>query len=48
VTHGQPKEEPMLWAADAVAGAAGDQACGNPRCWHVLTGLTEVIDVGEV
>jgi len=48
VTHGQSKEEPMLWAADAVAGAAGDQACGQPTYWDVLTGLTEVVDVGEV
>jgi hypothetical protein len=48
VTQGHPIQEPMLWAADAVAGAAGDRACGQPACWDVLSGLTELIDVGEV
>ncbi len=36
VSHGQPIQEPLLWIADAVAGAAGDQRCGNPSHYQSL------------
>lgn len=48
VSHGEPVQEPMLWVADAVAGAAGDYRRGTRRCYEVLDGLVDQIDIGPV
>ncbi len=48
VSHGEPVQEPMLWVADAVAGAAGDHRRGTPRCYEALGALVEQIDIGPV
>lgn len=46
VDHGLPAQEPLLWAADAVAGAVVDERTGNPTNLTMLAGLVQVIDVG--
>ena len=48
VEHGLPVQEPLLWAPDAVAGAVGDERCGQPACLEMLGDLVEVFDVGSV
>ncbi len=48
VSHGQPIQEPLLWIPDAVAGAAGDQRCGNPSHYQSLGPRVRLIDVGPV
>ncbi len=48
VSHGQPIQEPLLWIPDAVAGAAGDQRCGNPNHYQTLGPRVRLIDVGSV
>lgn len=48
VTHGEPIQEPLLWVADAVAGAAGDQQCGRNALYGLLGDLVEHIDLGPV
>ncbi|NED99973.1 hypothetical protein [Phytoactinopolyspora halotolerans] len=40
-----PRDEPMLWAADAVAGAANAKHNGNPEWFEPLASLTEQIEV---
>ncbi len=40
-----PRDEPMLWAADAVAGAANAKQDGNHQWFEVLAHLTEQVDL---
>ncbi len=46
VNHEQPIQEPLLWIADAVAGAAGDHRCGDPRYYRELAPRVREIDAG--
>ncbi|MEO7235781.1 MAG: hypothetical protein ABIW80_10430 [Lapillicoccus sp.] len=48
VTHERPIQEPMLWIPDAVAGAAGDYRCGDPRHYQELESRVRMIDAGDV
>lgn len=48
VSHSEAIQEPLLWLADAVAGAAGDQRCGRNDLYEDLRELLEHIDLGSV
>lgn len=46
ISHAKPHTEPLLWVADAVAGAVGLEALGTEtRYWDALSGIVERHDI---
>lgn len=45
VDHAGALDEPLLWVADAVAGAVGESRCGEPDCLQLLEPLVEIVDL---
>jgi hypothetical protein len=48
VTHGQPRQEPLLWLPDIIAGVIGDQRCGENNLGDRIRGLVELHELGVV
>lgn len=46
VEHGHPLDEPMLWIADQVVGAAGDAHTGDDRWLRALADAVELVRIG--
>jgi len=43
--HGNPLDEPMLWIADQVVGAAGDAHTGDDRWFRALADSVELVRI---
>lgn len=48
VSHAKATQHPILWVADAVAGAAGDQHCGDGDTFACLADLVTPFDLGHL
>lgn len=45
VDHAGALDEPLLWAADAVAGTVGESRCGDAEWLGLLGSLVEIVDL---